>query len=89
MSGSTSSVAAMSVEGGSAVQGVPQLSEVVVEVTNFEGDYGRDWDWVREEVDGTHRMDEDKRRETARVYFVVSDRSVREIEGYAFGGTAI
>jgi len=71
---------------GSIVQGFPQLSEAVVEVTDFEGDYeGKLWR-VREEVMGINRTDEHRWMATARAYVVVSDRSVSKIGYEKFHG---
>ena len=42
MIGLTSTTPSTSGGGGYVVQGVPLLPEVIVEVTDFEGDYGRD-----------------------------------------------
>jgi len=70
-------------QGEFTVQGVPQLPEVVVEVTDLMGDYG-DWRRVREEVNGINRTDEREEEATARVHVVVSDRSVRKIGDRAF-----
>jgi len=74
----------MSVEGGSTVLGVPQIPEVVIEVTDLEGEYEGDWKRVKEEVQGINKKDEDWWLESARVHFVVNDRSVREIGANAF-----
>ena len=63
-------------EGGSIAQGVPQLPEAVVEVTDFEGDYEGKW----ERVEGIKRTGEDDVEvATARVHLVASDCSVRAI----------
>ena len=59
MSGLTSTTPSTSGEGGSIVQVVPHLPEVVVEVTDFVGDYGGDWRRVKEEVNGINRTDEE------------------------------
>jgi len=66
------------------VQGIPQLPEVVVKVTDFVGHYGGDWRRVKEEVNGINRMGEDDNVATARVHVVVSDRAVRNIGVEAF-----
>ena len=62
------------------MQGVPQLPEEVVEVTDSsKGDYGGDWGRLKEEVKGVNRTEKDWRVATTRVHVVVSDRSVRNI----------
>lgn len=56
------------------------LPEVVVEVTDFCGDYeGKLWR-VRDEVHRINRTNERKWVATARVHVVVSDCSVRFLE---------
>jgi len=82
MSGLTSTTPSVSGGGGSTVQDVPQLPEVVVKVTDFEEDYGGDWGRVKEDVDGINRTDEGMLVAMARVHVVVSDRSAREIVVY-------
>jgi len=71
------------------VQIVPQLQEVVVEMTDFKGDYGEDWRRVKEEEVGgiNWTADDDLEMAMATVHLVVSDRSVREIGRYAFIGS--
>jgi len=77
-------MAAMSVEGGSIVQVVPQLPEAVVDVTDLLGLFGGDWMRVRAEVMGINRTNKDGIVATARAHVVVNDRSVREFREYAF-----
>jgi len=74
MIGLTSTTPSTSGGGGYVVQGVPLLPEVIVEVTDFEGDYGRDWGRVKEEVYEINRTDEDEEVATARVHIMLSDR---------------
>ena len=61
------------------MQNVPQLPEVVVEVTDLEGDYEAKWSRVEAGVWGINRSDEDDEVSTARVHVMVSDRLVRKI----------
>jgi len=86
MSGLTSTTPSTSGLGGAIVQGVPQLPEAVVEVTNLAGYYEGLWSRVEEEVEGINRTDEDEEMATARVHVVVSDRSVEKIGPLAFWG---
>jgi len=92
MSGPGSSTPSTTGEGESVVQVIPQLPEVVVEVTNWEGDYCKvDWDddlddtfgfevarWkrVKAEVEGINRTNKYEDVMTAMVHVVVSDRPV-------------
>jgi len=85
MSEPGSSTLSTSNEEGSIVQGVPQLPEAVVEVTDFLGHYGGDWRRVKE-VEGIYRTDKGWWVATARVHVVVSDRQVWNIVGITFSG---
>jgi len=60
------------------------MPEAVVEVTDFEVDYGGDWGRVWEEVEGINRTGEDKWTATAMVHVVESDRLVEKIGEEAF-----
>ena len=50
------------------MQGVPQLPEAVVEVTDLEVDYEDEWWRVRAEVKGISRTDEDDDKDDEGAY---------------------
>jgi len=76
MNGSGSSTLSKSGEEGYIVQGVRQLPEAVVEVTNLEGVYEGDWKRMKEEVKGMKRTSEIARVATARVHAYCGERSI-------------
>jgi len=87
MSELTGTTPSSSGEGGTIVQIIPQLPEVVVEVTDLEGDYGGELERVRDEVEWTNRTGGPTfiyLMATARVHVMVSDQSVRRIGCMAF-----